>query len=307
MFAYLVRKFFLTLSIVFGVVTLTFLLFNVVARHPERAFAGKDPSPELLQSIKHQMGLDLPKTEQFWRTLTFRFPQSMRYQESVWSLYARKAPVSLAIQLPVFVIELGLQLAIAIYIASRRGGVIDLSATLIAVLMLSVPVLSVYLGAQFLFGVAVHAFPVAGWGTGFLQCAHFAALPILISVIGGLGGPVRFYRTVALEEINQDYVRTARAKGVSAADTMLVHVLRNLMIPVVTNTVVTLPFLVTGALLLEHMFQIPGFGGLMVDAIAAQDSPIVMSQVYLIAIAYAVMLFLTDVCYVLVDPRITLR
>jgi len=229
------------------------------------------------------------------------------YQESVWTIFARKAPVSLAIQLPVFVIELGLQLAIAIYIAGRRGGMVDVSATFIAVSMLSVPTLSVYLGVQYLFGVHWLWFPVAGWGIGFMQCIHFAALPILVSVIGGLGGPVRFYRTVALEEINQDYIRTARAKGVSKTDTMLVHVMRNLMIPVVTNTVVQLPFLLTGALILETMFQIPGFGGLLTNAISGQDSPVVMAQVYLIAIAYAIMLFLTDVCYTIVDPRITLR
>ena len=107
--------------------------------------------------------------------------------------------------------------------------------------------------------------------------------------------------------MGRDYIRTACSKGVSGSDVMLIHVMRNLMIPVVTNTVVTLPFLLTGALLLENMFQIPGFGGLLVDAIHGQDSPVVMSQIYITAIVYAVMLFVTDICYTLVDPRVTLR
>jgi len=118
MWAYVVRKLLLTIPTILGVVIITFLLFNVVAKDPARAFAGKKTSPEQLQAIRHQMGLDKPKFAQFVDVLTFNFPQSMRYQESVWSLFARKAPVSLAIQLPVFVIELGLQLVLAMFVAA---------------------------------------------------------------------------------------------------------------------------------------------------------------------------------------------
>ena len=307
MWAYVVRKLLLTIPTILGVVIITFLLFNVVAKDPARAFAGKKTSPEQLQAIRHQMGLDKPKFAQFVDVLTFNFPQSMRYQESVWSLFARKAPVSLAIQLPVFVIELGLQLALAMFVASQRGRWPDFTTTFVAVLLMSVPALSIYLGAQWFFAGELQWFPVAGWDRGLFPMIHFAALPILVSVFGGLGGGVRFYRTIALEEINSDYVRTARAKGVSEADVLYTHVFRNLLIPVVTNTVTALPFLVTGALLLERLFQIPGFGGLLVDAIHAQDSPVVMATIYLTAIAYTVMLVVTDICYALVDPRVTLK
>jgi peptide/nickel transport system permease protein len=327
MLAYLVRKLLLTLSIVLGVVLLTFFLFNVVAKDPARAFAGKKPTKEGLESARHKMGLDKPKVnlnfeeyhndpEHRWRDLfdnqllnilTFQFPISMRYQESVWSLFARKAPVSLTIQGPAFVIGLGLQLLIAIIVASKRGSALDYSTTIGAVLLMSVPALSIYLGAQWLLAWQLNLFPVAGWATGAIFVMHFATLPILVSVFGGLGGGVRFFRTIALEEISSDYVRTARAKGVGQGEVLTVHVFRNLLIPLVTQTVVTLPFLVTGSLILEHMFQIPGFGGLLVDAIGANDSPVIMAEVYLTAIIYAVMLFATDICYALVDPRVKLR
>ena len=325
MLAYLLRKLLLTISIVLGVVLLTFLLFNVAVKDPVRAFGGRQMKPADRVRLTHELMLDRPKflpntaayrqtgrvtsllDTQFLNLLAFRFPHSQRYQESVWTLFARKAPVSLAVQGPAFVVGLGLQLIVAVLVASRRNSALDYGATGLAVLMMSVPTLSIYLGTQWLFGVKLNWFPVAGWGPGVLFAIHFAALPILVTVFGGLGGPIRFYRTVALEEINSDYVRTARAKGVGTGDVLLVHVFHNLLIPVVTNTVVALPFLVTGSLLLERMFQIPGFGGLLVDAIAATDSPVITAEVYLTSIVYAVMLFVTDVCYTLVDPRVTLR
>ena len=325
MLAYLLRKLLLTLSIVLGVVMVTFLLFNVVAKDPARASAGKMVTPEQLEALRHKMGLDKPKIlpnfakyredhhvrslfdTQLLNIIAFQFPNSMRYQESVWSLFGRKAPVSLTIQGPAFVIGLGLQLLIAIVVASQRGSKLDYSSTTVAVLLMSVPALSIYLGVQWLLGWKLGLFPVAGWATGAIFVMHFATLPILVSVAGGLGGGVRFFRTVALEEINSDYVRTARSKGVSPSDVLTIHVFRNLLIPLVTQTVVALPFLVTGSLLLEHMFQVPGFGGLLVDAIGAHDSPVIMAEVYLTAIVYAVMLFVTDICYALVDPRVTLK
>ena len=325
MFAYLFRKFLLTLSIIFGVILLTFVLFNVAAKDPVRALGGKQMKMSDRIRITHEMGLDKPKfalnfaeyqetgrkssllDTQFINILTFRFPKSQRHQESVWSLFARKAPISFAVQAPAFAIGLGLQLVIAILVAAKRKSLLDYSATVTAVLMMSVPALSVYLGAQWYFGAYLKWFPIAGWAPGFWLAIRFAALPIMVSVIGNLGSSVRFYRTVALEEINTDYVRTARAKGVSETNVLLIHVFRNLLIPVVTNTIVALPLLLVGALVLEKMFQIPGFGGLLTEAISANDSPVIMAEVYLTAIAYAAMLFVTDIFYTLVDPRVTLR
>jgi peptide/nickel transport system permease protein len=285
-------------------------------------YAGKFATPEVLEAIRHKMGLDKPlwinrqaAREQGWTHLLdsqffdiafFRFPKSMRYDEPVGTLFWRKAPVSLAIQLPVFIIELAFQLVLALLVASYRGRWPDYLTTFLAVLGMSVPALSIYLGAQWLFAAHWKIFPVAGWDIGF-YAVQFAALPILVSVIGGVGGGVRFYRTVALEEINADYVRTARSKGVGPSEVLFTHVMRNVMIPVLTNTVAALPGLLLGAVILERLFQIPGVGGLLVESVFNNDRPVVMAVTYMLSIAYCVMLLITDICYTFVDPRVSLR
>jgi peptide/nickel transport system permease protein len=285
-------------------------------------YAGKRATPAVLESIRHKMGLDRPvwfntqraRSEgwtkgfdsQFFDVVFFRFPNSIRYDEPVGTLFWRKAPVSLAIQLPVFIIELGIQLALALLVASRRGRWPDYVTTFLAILGMSLPALSIYLGAQWLLAAHWKIFPVAGWDVGF-YAVQFAVLPIFVSVIGGIGGGTRFYRTVVLEEINTDYVRTARSKGVAGREVLLTHVMRNVMIPVLTNTVTALPTLLLGALILERLFQIPGVGGLLVESVFNQDRPVVMALTYALSIMYCVMLLVTDICYTLVDPRVSLK
>ncbi|HEX3356773.1 MAG TPA: ABC transporter permease [Tepidisphaeraceae bacterium] len=321
MLAYIIRRTLWTIPIVLGVVLLTFTLFTLVAKDPARMYAGRRATPEVLESIRHKMGLDKPIwinvqaahesgfkglfDSQFFDILFFRFAKSMRYDEGVGTLFWRKAPVSFAIQLPVFIIELGCQLVLALLVASYRGRWPDYVTTFVAVLGMSVPPLSIYLGAQWLLAAHWKIFPVAGWDVGF-YAVQFAALPILVSVVGGIGGGTRFYRTVVLEEINADYVRTARSKGVASREVLFTHVLRNVMIPVLTNTVTALPLLLLGAVILERLFQIPGVGNLLVDSVFNNDRPVIMATTYMLSIAYCLALLLTDICYTLVDPRVTL-
>src|SRR6266550_1027971 len=250
MWSYIARRILLTIPTVLGIVLLTFILFSLVSKDPARAYAGKQASETTLRAIEHKMGLDKPKHVQFFDLLFFRFPQSMRYEDSVWHLLKTTAPVSLAIQIPAFLILLGLELATALSVA---------------------------------------------------------ALPILCVVFSQLGWGARFYRTVVLDELNSDYVRTARAKGLPQREVMLTHVLRNVMIPVVTNTIAALPFLILGALVLEHLFQIPVMGELIVQSIFNQDRSVVMGIVYLTSIAYCIALLVNDILYAIVDPRISLK
>jgi peptide/nickel transport system permease protein len=322
MLAYIVRRILLTIPIVLGVVVITFVLFSVVAKDPARQYAGKIVTEEGLSAIRAKMGLNKPRwfdvkamgegrfddafDSQFFDVLFFRFQPSMRWEASLWELIKRKAPASMMVQIPAFVIVLGLQLSIALFVAFKRGKWPDYTITFLAVLGLSVPALSVYIIAQWLLGRVWPIFPVAGWESG-IYAIHFAALPILITVIMGLGGGVRFYRTVMLEEVNTDYVRTARAKGVNRRDVMFTHVLRNALIPVITNVVTALPGLILGALLLERIFQIPGLGSLMVEALSNNDRSIVMGMTYILSIVYCLLLLVTDILYALVDPRVSLR
>lgn len=322
MWAYIVRRILLTVPTILGILLLTFILFSLVVQDPARAYAGKQASEATLKAIRHKMGIDKPLffntaaareqgvtavfDSQFFDLVFFRFHKSMRYEESVWHLLATKGPISLAIQLPAFLISLGLELIVALYVARRRGGALDLTTTAIAVATMSVPTLSIYIASQWLLGGRLHVFPVAGWELGF-YAVQFAALPILCAVMTRWGYGVRFYRTVVLDEINSDYIRTARAKGVSPRDVLLVHVMRNVMIPVITQTVTALPFLLFGAIILERLFQIPGLGGLLVDGIFNNDRSVVLAFTYLISIAYCIALLVNDILYTLVDPRVSLK
>jgi peptide/nickel transport system permease protein len=321
MLAYTLRRLIWMVPIVLGVVMLTFTLFALVAKDPARQYAGKRASAEELVAIRHKMGLDKPlwvnwaaydrgvagmTDSQFFDVLLFRFPESMRQQEPVWQIFVRKAPVSFSIQFPAFVVLVGIELMLALYVARMRGRWPDRLITLVAVFTMSVPILSIYLLCQWLFGAVLRWFPVAGWDRG-ITAIHFMALPILISILYGWGGGVRFYRTVVLEEISSDYVRTARAKGVTEGNTLLIHVMRNIMIQVLTSTVTALPGLFLGALFLERMFQIPGIGNLLVDSILNNDRPVVMFTTYVLSIVYAFLLLLTDILYTLADPRVSLR
>ncbi|HTW94607.1 MAG TPA: ABC transporter permease [Tepidisphaeraceae bacterium] len=323
MWAYTIRRLLLMIPTILGIMLITFILFGIVAKDPALQYAGRKATPQVLASVRHEMGLDKPKwlniggfektrhfsalfDSQFMDILLFRFSDSMEYQESVWSLFARKAPVSLAIQLPAFIIELGLQLGLAMICASLRNRWQDRTLTILAVAGMSVPSLCIYMAFQDWLGAQLRIFPVAGWGAGW-YAIHFAALPILATVIGSLGGGVRFFRTIALDEIYSDYVRTGRAKGVSEGDVLLVHVFRNLLVPVITVTVTTLPLLFTGALVLEIIFQIPGLGNLMYEAIFNNDRPVIMFLVYIISIIYCLALVATDICYALADPRVRLQ
>ncbi len=323
MWSYLVRRILWTIPITLSVVLFTFTMFTLVASDPARSYAGKMATDADLVAIRHRMGIDKPVwlnirharltgsvaaafDSQFFDTLLFRFPESMRYQESVWSLMKSKAPVSFSIQFPVFVIELGMQIIASLWCARHRGRMGDLAVTFLCVLGMSVPALSIYMVAQWLLAVKWQLFPIAGWDSG-LAAVHFMAMPILVSVICRMGAGTRFYRTVVLEEMGADYVRTAKSKGVGTSGIYLTHVMRNVMIPILTRTVTALPTLFLGALFLERLFQIPGVGSLLVESIFNNDRPVVMVVTYAMSVSYCMALLLTDICYTIADPRVRLR
>ncbi|MGA2496875.1 MAG: ABC transporter permease [Tepidisphaeraceae bacterium] len=329
MWAYIARRILWTIPIALGIVILTFCLFTYVAPDPARLLVGKYASPEKLEAQREKMGLNKPRwfdfaavrrpaqsgrpagiagviDTQFFDTLLWRLPDSEHYHKPLTLLIAEKGPISLSIQLPIFIIELGVQLILALICAQYRGRWPDTTITFGAVVGMCVPALSMIVFFQWLLGFKLGLFPVAGWG-GLRYAAYFGTLPIIVGVLSGIGGGTRFYRSIMLEEIYADYIRTARAKGVGQSNVLLVHVLRNAMVPVITRTVASLPFLILGALIVERMFQIPGLGYVLVEAIENQDRSIVLGMTYLVSLVYCVMLLVTDICYMLVDPRVKLQ
>jgi peptide/nickel transport system permease protein len=213
---------------------------------------------------------------------------------------------SLSITVPAFALGLFLEILLAMGIAVYRGTYVDYWALILCVLMMSISTLFYIMGGQLMLGQLLRLVPISGFDYGPYGL-KFVALPVIIAVIAGLGGNVRFYRTIFLEEMQRDYGRTARAKGMPESIVLFVHALKNAMIPILTGVVVTLPFLFAGSLLLESFFAIPGMGSFMLEAIQRQDFAVVQALVSLGSFLYVVGLLLTDISYTLVDPRVHLE
>ncbi|MCP4570341.1 MAG: ABC transporter permease [FCB group bacterium] len=218
----------------------------------------------------------------------------------------RRIIPSLSIAVPSFIIGIFVNITIAMLFAFYRGTYIDFWGVITCVAMMSISGLFYIIGGQWLFGKALRLVPVSGYDTG-LFAIKFVLLPIVIGVISGIGSGVRWYRTIFLEEMGKDYVRTARAKGLPESIVLFRHALKNAMIPILTGVVVTIPLLIIGSLLLESFFAIPGLGSFTLEAIQRQDFAIVQAMVFLGSILYIIGLLMTDISYTLVDPRVRLE
>ena len=237
------------------------------------------------------------------KLFVFDFGTSDANNIDITSQVAQRMWPSLAITLPTLLVGLLVNITVSMIVAYYRATYVDFWGTIVAVIIMSVSQLFYIIGGQWVFGKILRLFPISGYDTG-TDMLKFVVLPVVIGIIAGIGGGIRFYRTIFLEEVNRDYVRTARAKGVSEAGVLFKHALKNAMIPILTNVVLSIPFLIMGGLVMEAFFAIPGLGSFIIEAIQAQDFAIVRSMVYLVSVLYIIGLLLTDISYTLVDPRI---
>ncbi|WJW74490.1 ABC transporter permease [Thiohalobacter sp. IOR34] len=324
MFAYLLRRVLYALPILIGVNLLTFALFFVVNTPDNMArlhLGVKRVTPEAIESWKRDHGYDRPLfynagaegldslTDTIFfdksvRLFAFDFGRSDSGRDIAYDISQRMWP-SLAIALPTFVIGLLVNISFAMLIVFFRGSYLDLGAVVLLVVLMSVSSLFYIIGGQYLMGKLLRLVPISGYDTGWLAL-KFILLPVLIGIVSGIGSGSRWYRTIFLEEIGKDYVRTARAKGLDEPRVLFRHVLKNALIPILTGAVVVLPLLFMGSLILESFFGIPGLGSYTIDAIAAQDFAIVRAMVFLGSVLYILGLILTDLSYTLVDPRVRL-
>ena len=322
MTAYLVRRLIYGLIVLAGVNVLTFALFFFVNSPDDMARAqlgAKRVTPEAVDKWKRERGYDKPLflnekmtgvervTETVFfdkslRLFAFQFGASDQGRNIGYDIRARMWP-SLAVQVPAFVIGLAVYISFALLMAFFRATYVDFWGVVLCVLMMSVSTLFYIIGGQFVFGKLWSLVPISGYDGGF-EAVKFLALPVLIGVIAGIGGSARWYRTIFLEEISKDYVRTARSKGLSELRVLFRHVLQNAMIPILTGVVVVIPLLFMGALITESFFGIPGLGSYTIDAISQQDFAIVRAMVFLGSVLYIIGLILTDISYTLVDPRV---
>lgn len=324
MFAYIVRRFAFAIPILIGVNFITFSLFFMVNTPEDMARAqlgAKQTTPEMIQAWKQERGYDKPLflnleagglnglfdtlfVQESLKLFLFDFGQSDSGRQISADIQERMGP-SLSIALPTFVIGLVTNIALALLIVLFRGSVLDTVTMMIAVAIMSVSGLFYIIAGQLLFSKIWHWVPISGYDTGW-EGLKFLILPVFIGVFAGMGSGVRWYRSIFLEEINKDYVRTARAKGLSEIKVLFGHVLQNALLPILTGVVVVIPSLFMGSLIMESFFGIPGLGSYTIDAINSQDFGIVKAMVFLGSVLYIIGLILTDISYTFFDPRVRL-
>lgn len=325
MLAYIVRRLLYAIPILIGVNLLTFTLFFVVNSPDDMArmhLGVKRVTPEAIEKWKAERGYDKPllfngaqeglqrltDTIFFTKSVSlfaFRFGRADDGRDIAWDIRQRMWP-SLAIAVPVFLVGILVNISFAMLLAFFRATYIDVWGVVLCVVLMSISTLFYIIGGQYLVGKLLHLVPISGYDGG-ANAFKFLILPIVIGIVSGIGSGTRWYRTIFLEEINKDYVRTARAKGLSEPRVLFRHVLKNAMIPILTGAVVIIPLLFMGSLLLESFFGIPGLGSYTIDAIQAQDFAIVRAMVFLGSVLYIAGLVLTDISYTLVDPRVRLE
>ena len=309
MIAYIIKRLLYMIPIVFGVLLLTFVLFSLVPGDPSLELAGKGASAEVIAEVREEYGLNKPLflswdsqfIDHFKHALTFDFGRA-RDRELVIDKIKRGVGPSVMLTAPMFLATIVISVSLSLVVAYLRGSKWDLLIVFMSVTGMSLPYLSFILFGQYFLAYKLGWFPV--FFSPDLSPAEYVALPVLIGITAGLGGNLRFYRTVMLDEMQSDYVRTAYAKGLTTNVVLFKHVLKNAMIPIITQVVLAIPFLFLGSLLLERFFGIPGIGYLMIDAIGSRDFFVINAMTYISAILFVVFNMLTDICYALVDPRI---
>ncbi len=324
MIAYIVRRVLYAIPILIGVNLITFTLFFVVNSPDDMArmqLGDKRVTEEAIAGWKEEHGYDLPLLYNDASVGLSKLTETIFFQKSVklfafdfgasdsgrdigYDISQRMWP-SLAIAIPVLAVGLAINISYALMIVFFRGTYIDAGSVVLLVAMMSISGLFYIIGGQFLVGKLLHLVPISGYDTG-MEAWKFLVLPVAVGVVGGIGTGTRLYRTFFLEEINRDYVRTARAKGLRERVLLFRHVLKNAMIPILTGVVAVLPLLFMGALITESFFGVPGLGSYTIDAINAQDFAIVRAMVFLGSVLYILGLIMTDLSYTLVDPRVRL-
>ena len=325
MISYIIRRSLYAIPILIGINLITFALFFLVNTPDDMArmqLGVKRVTPEAIEKWKAERGYDKPLVwnagadglgkatdtiffEKSVRLFAFDFGRAEDNRDIGHEIRTRMGP-SLALAIPVFLVGIAVNITFALGMAFFRATYLDLWGVILCVAMMSISSLFYIIGGQYLVSKLWHLVPISGYAGG-LDAVKFLVLPVLVGVVGGIGAGSRWYRTLFLEEMGKDYVRTARAKGLAESTVMFRHVLQNALIPILTGVVVVIPLLFMGSLITESFFGIPGLGSYTIDAIQAQDFAVVRAMVFIGSVLYILGLLLTDLSYTLVDPRVRLN
>jgi peptide/nickel transport system permease protein len=312
MTAYIIRRLWQMVPTMLGVILLVFILFNWIGGDPAYVLAGKISNQEQIDNIRRQLGVDQPFYVQLWifikQVLTGDFGASWSTNERVSNILGTRLGPSLTVIVPLLILDTMLSLALALAVAYVRGSLTDRMVMIICTVGLSISILVYIIVFQYFFAYKLGWFPVQGWGNSFAEnLLVYSTLPILIGLVVSIAPNLRLYRTFFLDEINQDYVRTGRAKGLSESRIMWIHVLRNASIPIITHLMAGLPGLLLGSFLIERFFSIPGIGREVILAVERSDFPVIKALTVYVAFATMASNLLADLMYKAADPRVQLK
>jgi peptide/nickel transport system permease protein len=312
MWAYLVRRLWQMVPTLIGVVMLVFFLFKYFGADPAVILGGLNATQEQVAAISAQLGLDKPWYVQLGiylkQIVTFDWGRSWATNESVANLFATRLPATLTVMIPILILDTVVALPIAMLVAYRRGSLSDRATMIITTVALSISFLVYIIVGQYLFGFQLGWFPVQGWSDSvWTNLLTYAPLPVFLAMLVGVAPQTRLYRTFLLDELSHDYVRTARAKGMTEDTVLFKHVLRNAMIPILTNIGFALPGIFVGSFLSEVFVSIPGLGREVLLAVNRSDYPVIQATTVYLAMLTMIINLATDLLYKVVDPRVVLK
>ncbi|UUX96258.1 ABC transporter permease [Aquabacterium sp. J223] len=312
MWAYLIRRLWQMVPTLVGVVLLVFALFKGFGGDPAEILAGLNSTPETVDAIRQQLGLNEPWWVQLGifakQIVSFDWGKSWATNEPVAELFLNRLPATLTVMVPILLLETFLAIPFALAVAAVRGSLTDRAIMVATTVALSISFLVYVIVGQYLFAFRLGWFPVQGWSDSvWTNLLVYAPLPVLLAALVSLAPQTRLYRSFLLDEIGQDYVRTARAKGLSESTVLFKHVLRNAWIPILTNLGMSLPGIFVGSFLIEVFFSIPGIGREVLLAVNRSDYPVIQAVTIYLAFITMVVNVLTDLLYRWADPRVVLR
>ena len=312
MAAYVIRRLLQMIPTLLGVLLLVFLLFKLVGGDPAEILGGLNATAAQVDAIREQLGLNKPWYVQLWiyfkSVLTFDWGRSWATQEAVSNIFFTRLPATLTVMLPILILDTLIALPIAMWVAYKRGSLADRTLMVVTTVALSISFLVYIIIGQYVFGFQLGWFPVQGWSDSvWTNLAVYVPLPVLLALLVGVAPQMRLYRSFLLDELGQDYVRTARAKGLTENRVLFSHVLRNAMIPIITNLALALPGVFVGSFLIEVFFSIPGLGREIILAVNRSDYPVIQAVAIYLAMLTMLINLGADILYKLVDPRVVLK
>ncbi|HJF28482.1 ABC transporter permease [Acinetobacter sp. RF15A] len=312
MLAYIIRRIWQMIPTMLGVILLIFFLFNWVGGDPAYILAGKMANLEQIENIRQQLGVEQPYYVQLWifiqQIISFDYGLSWSTGEPVSQIIITRLGPSLTILIPLTILQTLIAIILALAVAAVRGSLTDRMIMMLCTIGMSISILVYIIVFQYVLAYQLSWFPVQGWSDSLTNnLFQYAMLPILIMLVVSIAPMLRLYRSFVLDEVNQDYVRTARAKGLRESRILGVHVLRNASIPIITDVMSSLPALLIGAFLIERFFGIPGIGREVIIAVERSDFPVIKAITVYVAVATMLFNLIADVIYKWIDPRIQLK